>query len=174
MVLFQAPNDNWVPAKLANEGPRIWQLRYVYAIAKNGDFGYSPKLQIVVNQSDGKTSEVFSGFIAWDGGTCPESPDAFFQSLSGGLENFYMQKQVGAACQVDEKAMHLQGFTYGLVRLAIRDGAIANGSILFDGGQTWQDAEPGRHAFNLNDLVERNTKWLDAFARYTDGYVGRF
>ncbi|WP_231617594.1 hypothetical protein [Novipirellula aureliae] len=146
----------------------------LYAIAKNGDFGYSPKLQIVVNQSDGKSSEAFSGFVAWDGDTCPESPDVFFQSLSGGLENFYMQKQVGAAWQLDEKAMHLHGLTYGLVRLAIRDGAIASGSISYDGGETWRDTEPGIHACNLNDFVERNAKYVDAFTNYIDGYVGRF
>jgi hypothetical protein len=145
----------------------------LFAIARQRDFGFVPKLQIVANKVDGTEGWIATGIIQWDGVTCPSSPESFFEALSEGIENYYLRRHLNEAWPLDAQAMPLHGLHYGVVKSIVRNHEVVSREILTASPDAWAAVTRDAPVTNLNDFLRENSDYVEQFASALDRHVFR-
>lgn len=144
----------------------------LYNIAAKNDFGWVPTFDVAVRLPNGNRSWLARGIIQWDGKTCPASPESFFNELSNDVEEFYIRRQVNAVWPLDAKAMALHGFTYGVVKMAMRPGII-EAELMVAPPDSWTTLNEDVHVTNIRDFVDKNGDYLRSFSETLDRFIFR-
>ena len=88
-------------------------LTTLYKILISNDVRFLPQLEVFVSCEEQQEMEVLLGKVVWDGKTCPQSVDQFFDSKQ--IEDFMMSVHHGCQAELDNELMRAHGLSYLLL-----------------------------------------------------------
>jgi hypothetical protein len=96
----------------------------LYCLVGSGDTGYLPTMQIVREDRNGQKLSLLLGYLAWDGKTCPNSPERVIKSIFGGVWEYFVCRNFGDTWQQEPRLLKTHGFRYAFCEFTFQSGKV--------------------------------------------------
>lgn len=97
----------------------------LYQLAVQRDTSYLPVMQIVREDRYGQKLSHLLGYLAWDGKTCPESPERVIQSHFGGVWEYFVRRNFGETWRYEPRLLKIHGFRYTFCEFTFQAGRVS-------------------------------------------------